>query len=52
MGCCGGSNNRSNKKIKEWGDEESNKQMSLKQNPMLIIPGILILGFIVYKIIL
>lgn len=52
MGCCGGSNNQSDKQMKEWGNEENQNQTVLKQNPMLIIAVLLLLGLIVYKFII
>lgn len=51
MSCCNG-NNRSNKKVKEWGNKESQNQIALKQNIRLIIPALLFLAFIIYKYIL
>jgi len=52
MSCCGGSNNQSDKRMKEWGNEENQSQAGLKQNPMLIIAVLLFLGFIVYKFVI
>lgn len=52
MGCCGGSNNQSDKHMKEWGNEENKDQTGIKQNPMLIIVVLLFLGLIVYKFVI
>lgn len=51
MSCCSGKD-RSNKKVKEWGNEESQNQIALKQSIRLIIPALVFLAFIIYKYIL
>lgn len=51
MSCCSG-NNRSNKKVKEWGNEESQNQIALRQKSILIVPVLLLIAFIIYKFIL
>lgn len=46
MGCCGGGNN--NRKVKDWGTENQENQSKGNVNPLLILLGIIIIGFLVY----
>jgi len=52
MGCCGGGYQPNNRKMKEWGDKNNKDNSSIKSNHMLLIVGLLLLGFVVYKFII
>lgn len=52
MGCCGGGNHQSNRKVKEWGNENHQDNPGAKSNPILIIAGLLLLGLIIYKFVI
>lgn len=52
MRCCGGGNHQNNRKMKDWGQENHQDNFGAKISPMLIIVGLLILGFIIYKFII
>lgn len=48
--CCG--NNKGNKKVKEWGNEESKNKSIMGLNPIYLIVGLIVIGIIVYKIVM
>lgn len=49
MGCCGGDEN--NKKMKDWGSEDSQEQSSGKLNFKAIGAGLVIIVLIIYQVI-
>jgi hypothetical protein len=43
--CCG--DNKNNRKIKEWGNENNQGKSTVK--PVLLISGLLLIGFAIFK---
>lgn len=54
MGCCGGGHNHNNQRVKDWSSEGDASQNTYQYNesitPLLVIFGVLIVGFIVYRV--
>lgn len=54
MGCCGGGHNHNNQRAKDWSSEEVTSHNTDQHNesitPLLVILGILIFGFIIYRV--